>query len=188
LPTWRERLQSAAGYAVVRHDRRNDFVELLQFTLLNTMDYYDYLNLGFKLTAAAGSDVPWGSTIGEVRTYVYTGEKLDMDAWFAGLKAGNTFVSNGPAIEFTVDGKLPGTELTKSAGETVHVKARAWGHPKVGLPRALTIVSNEGVVREILNGPHLPWNWTCRSQSRWLVASTCATTTRCAHDASVRPG
>src|SRR5205823_12618366 len=44
-----------------------DFVELLQFSRINPLDYYDYLNLGFRITAAAGSDVPWGSTLGEVR-------------------------------------------------------------------------------------------------------------------------
>ncbi len=51
-----------------------DFVELMQFAKINAPDYYDYLNLGLRLTAAAGSDVPWGSTMGEVRTFVYTGE------------------------------------------------------------------------------------------------------------------
>ena len=38
-----------------------DFVELLQFSKINTLDFYDYLNLGFRITAAAGSDIPWGS-------------------------------------------------------------------------------------------------------------------------------
>ena len=45
-----------------------DFVELLQFNTINALDYYAYLNLGFRLTAAAGSDVPWGSTKGESGT------------------------------------------------------------------------------------------------------------------------
>ena len=53
------------------------------------------LNLGFRLTAAAGSDTPWGSTIGEVRTYVHTGAQFDVDTWFRNLKAGHTFVING---------------------------------------------------------------------------------------------
>jgi len=46
-----------------------DFVEILQFSHLGTDLYYDFLNLGCKLTASAGSDVPWGGTIGEVRAY-----------------------------------------------------------------------------------------------------------------------
>lgn len=126
-----------------------DFVELLQFSKINTLDYYDYLNLGFRLAAAAGSDVPWGSTIGEVRTYVHTGEKLDADGWFAGLKAGHTFVSNGPALEFTVNGQLPGSEVKLDGSGTVNIQARAWGHEKVGLPQVLELVSNEGVLEEV---------------------------------------
>ena len=87
-----------------------DFIEVLQFGMVNRLDYAEYLNLGFRLTAAAGSDIPWGSTLGEVRTYVHTGDKFDVDDWFRAFKAGHTFVSNGPALEFTVDGELPGTE------------------------------------------------------------------------------
>jgi hypothetical protein len=125
-----------------------DFVELLQFSKINTLDYYDYLNLGFRLTAAAGSDVPWGSTIGEVRTYVHTGEKFNPDLWFAGLKAGNTFVSNGPALDFTINGQLPGSEIKLKAKGKVKISARAWGHDKVGLPQVLELVTNDGVIRE----------------------------------------
>ncbi|MHC4798461.1 MAG: CehA/McbA family metallohydrolase, partial [Planctomycetota bacterium] len=162
-----------------------DFIELLQFNAINRPDYYDYLNLGFKLTAAAGSDVPQGSTIGEARTYVYTGAKLDIDAWFAGIKKGNTFVSNGPALFFTVDDRHPGTEITKSPGDRVKVSATVLGHPKVGLPKALTIVGNQGVVKEIINKDkqtelkitlELPV-----SQSQWLVASTTCKNNAVAH-------
>jgi hypothetical protein len=53
---------------------RVDFVELLQFNQMGTELYYDFLNTGFKLTASAGSDVPWGGTVGEVRVYVYLGD------------------------------------------------------------------------------------------------------------------
>ena len=56
-----------------------DFIEVLQFGMLNRLDYAEYLNLGFRLTAAAGSDTPWGSTIGEVRTYVHMEKKFDVD-------------------------------------------------------------------------------------------------------------
>ena len=125
-----------------------DFVELMQFNTINTPDYHDYLNLGFRLTAAAGSDVPWGSTIGEVRTYVHTGKGLDIDRWFAGLRKGHTFVSNGPALEFTVDGELPGSVLRRSAGDRLKVRGRAWGHPKVGLPSVLELIGGDGIVEK----------------------------------------
>jgi hypothetical protein len=126
-----------------------DFVELLQFNTINQLDYYDFLNLGFKLTAAAGSDMPWGSSMGEVRTYVYTGPKFDVDAWFAGLKQGHTFVSNGPVIEATVDGMPPGNEINKCRGETINVAVKAYGHPVVGLPTQLTLVTGNGTYRQV---------------------------------------
>jgi hypothetical protein len=128
-----------------------DFVELLQFTKINTLDYYDYLNLGFRITAAAGSDVPWGSTLGEVRTFVHTGNKFSADAWFEGLKSGHTFVSNGPALLFEVDGRLPGTELIKSAGSNAKLKVKAISNPGIGMIDRVAIYNNDGLVVEKIN-------------------------------------
>ncbi|SDL51288.1 hypothetical protein SAMN04488514_1011067 [Kriegella aquimaris] len=88
------------------------------------MDYYDYLNLGFRITAAAGSDIPWGSTLGEVRTFVFTGDTFSADSWFKGLKKGHTFVSNGPALFLEADGSLPGTEITLSKGSVTNLPTR----------------------------------------------------------------
>ena len=126
-----------------------DFIELMQFGLINEADYYDYLNLGFRLTAAAGSDIPWGSQLGEVRTFVHTGEKFDVDAWFANLRAGHTFVSNGPVLLLTVNDKLPGTEFEFKAGDTARITAKLLSDPSIGLPASLRVVGNDGVIREI---------------------------------------
>jgi hypothetical protein len=128
-----------------------DFVELLQFSKINTLDYYDYLNLGFHITAAAGSDFPWGSTMGEVRTVVYTGNKFSVDNWFKGLRAGNTFVTNGPALFFEADGSLPGTELVKESGSTTQLKIKAISHSSIGKIKQLAIYNNEGLIAEKRN-------------------------------------
>lgn len=156
-----------------------DFVELMQFNTINTLDYYEYLNLGFRLAAAAGSDTPWGSTIGEVRTYVYTGDQtLDPDAWFEGLRRGHSFVSNGPALTFTVNGALPGSELQlREAGDVLTIRIRAWGHERVGRPEILNLVSNEGIVRGIQRSPEQTGPLELDvvipiQESRWLAAST----------------
>jgi hypothetical protein len=166
-----------------------DFIELLQFSKVNTIDYYDYLNLGYKLTAAAGSDVPWGSTIGEVRTYVHTGPELNVDAWFEGLKEGHTFVSNGPVLEFTVDNQLPGSELERKAGDKVTIKARVLSHPAIGNPKALTLVGNEGILNEV-NNPGEESSLTIElkreiDQSQWLVLSTVCDNNAVAHTTPV---
>lgn len=128
-----------------------DFVELLQFSKINTMDYYDYLNLGFRITAAAGSDVPWGSTLGEVRTFVYTGNTFSADAWFEGLKSGHTFVSNGPALFLDADGLLPGTEIIQDKGYTSNVSVKAISNPGIGNIERVAIYNNDGLVTEMHN-------------------------------------
>ena len=128
-----------------------DFVELLQFARINTLDYYDYLDLGFRLTAAAGSDIPWGSTMGEVRTFVYTGNEFSANRWFDGLKAGNTFVSNGPALFLEADGQLPGTELIKTNGSVSKLKVKAISNPSIGIISKVAIYNSDGLVAEQLN-------------------------------------
>jgi hypothetical protein len=128
-----------------------DFVELLQFSKINTLDYYDYLNLGFRITAAAGSDVPWGSTMGEVRTFVYTGNTYSADTWFNGLKNGHTFVSNGPALFLEADDKLPGSEIIKSKGSTTNLNVKAISHPAIGSIERVAIYNNDGLLLERLN-------------------------------------
>jgi hypothetical protein len=125
-----------------------DFVELLQFLKLNTLDYYEYLNLGFRITAAAGSDFPWASTIGEVRTMVHTGKSFSPDAWFAGLKAGHTFVTNGPALFFEAGGKMPGDEIRKAAGSSLPLSVKAVSSPEIGTIKKIAIYNNEGLVAE----------------------------------------
>lgn len=128
-----------------------DFVELLQFSKINTLNYYDYLNLGFRITAAAGSDIPWGSTLGEVRTFVYTGNQFSPDAWFSGLKLGHTFVSNGPALFLEADSKLPGTEILKTKGSTTKLKVKAVSNPAIGKIERVAVYNNDGLVVEKLN-------------------------------------
>ena len=125
-----------------------DFVEILQFNKLGTDLYYDFLNLGCKLTASAGSDVPWGGTIGEVRAYAYLGRKpFSADAWFAAFRSGRTFTTSGPMLEFQVDKALPGDELRLKSDRRLHVHARAWGDPRRMAPLRLEVVRHGAVIR-----------------------------------------
>lgn len=151
-----------------------DYVELLQFSKINTLDYYDYLNLGFRMTAAAGSDFPWGSTIGEVRTFVYTGKEFTADSWFNGLKAGHTFVTNGPTLFLEADHQLPGTEIIKTKGSATHLSAKAASHPGIGNITRVAIYNNDGLVIEKLNPEKLnslTINLSHKlDKSQWLTA------------------
>jgi len=107
------------------------------------------LDLGFKLTAAAWSDVPFAGTVGEVRMYAYAPEAGGGDAWFEAVGRGRTFVTNGPMLELEVGGAMPGDELPVKRGQKVRVRARAWGHPGRSRPSGLEIVRHGQVIRRI---------------------------------------
>jgi hypothetical protein len=125
-----------------------DFAEILQFNRLGTALYYDFLNLGCKLTASSGSDVPWGGTVGEVRAYAYLGRTpFSADAWFAAFSKGRTFTTSGPMIELRVADALPGDELRVNADRQIRVRARAWGDPKRMAPVKLEIVRHGEIIR-----------------------------------------
>lgn len=125
-----------------------DFAEILQFNQLGTDLYYDFLNLGCKLTASSGSDVPWGGTIGEVRVYAcLEKEPFSADAWFEAFRRGRTLTTSGPMIEFRVDDALPGDEIRLNVDKKLRLRARAWGDPKHMSPVKLEIVRHGEVIR-----------------------------------------
>ncbi len=102
-----------------------DFVEILQGGRLVTNNWYPFLNLGFKLNPSAGSDFPYfgPSLPGVERYYVELGGPFDPDAWYAAFKAGRVFVTNGPLLDFTINGQSMGSELRVSRGERLDVSA-----------------------------------------------------------------
>ncbi|MCS7224713.1 MAG: CehA/McbA family metallohydrolase [Armatimonadetes bacterium] len=98
---------------------RADAVEMLQHSLYQHIEYYRYLNGGYRLPLVGGtdkmtSDVP----VGLYRTYVYipTDEPFDYDHWCKNLRLGRTFISGGPLLHFQVEGALPGDTLRLPAG------------------------------------------------------------------------
>jgi hypothetical protein len=127
-----------------------DFAEILQFNLLGTDLYYEFLNLGCKLTASAGSDVPWGGTIGEVRAYAYLGKKaFSADAWFDAFRRGRTFTTSGPMLELRVDDALPGDEIRIDGARKLRVRAHAWTDPKRMGRVKMEIVRHGEVLRSV---------------------------------------
>jgi len=166
-----------------------DFIEILQLTKINTLGYYDYLNLGFRLTAAAGSDLPWAATIGEVRTYVYTGKHFSPDKWFNGLKKGNTFVSNGPMLFFEADGKLPGSEIQCKKGATTHLSVKARSNEKIGRITRVALYNNNGLVREMQNPENaeaIDLNMDLQiNNSQWLTAVVYCSNESVAHTSPI---
>lgn len=123
-----------------------DFLEILQTCVdggpLETEHYYHFLNLGFQLTATAGSDFPWcgysryteesqpewNAQIGNVRFYTFTGAEFSFENWKKGIKAGNTFVSNGPILDLKVNNSLPGSVIDLNGGDKIDITVTAYGH------------------------------------------------------------
>jgi len=149
-------------------DGKIDFLELMQFCVqqgpLAVEHYYRFLDLGYKLTALAGSDFPWcgrglrpgeepiGSQIGDVRFYTYTGNSFSFDRWLAGIKAGNTFVTSGPVVELKVNGQLPGSSLDVKPGTKLRVVARAHGQAAQIPLQRLQIIGHGRVLAEVAPG------------------------------------
>ena len=123
-----------------------DFVEVLQDGVLETELWYEFLNLGFRLIPTAGSDFPYLSAPGAERNYVYVGEDDTLDAWYAALRAQRTFVTNGPILEFTVNGQPMGSGIVVSRGESVAVRATAKLNPDIEtLDRLEVVVHGEAL-------------------------------------------
>ena len=114
---------------------------------------YAIWNNGLKVTAVGGEDsissLHESKLVGSSRTYVYTGQRgLEMKAWFDGMKNGHAFVSTGPLVELTVNGRLPGeTVELPSGGGTVQISGRV--RSIVPLEKVL-LVHNGDVVDEIV--------------------------------------
>lgn len=80
---------------------------------LGTADaWYRLLNVGVPIAPSAGTDamVDFFRTmaLGVTRVYVKVPEPITLERYFAGLKAGRSFVTNGPLLQFTVAGAEPG--------------------------------------------------------------------------------
>jgi hypothetical protein len=78
-------------------------------------NYYALLNCGFRLRPTAGTasgvhPVP----LGFGRVYVELDGGLDADAWLRGLDAGRSFVTTGPMLFVTLDGRAPGHRFAQA--------------------------------------------------------------------------
>jgi len=78
----------------------------------NVLDlYYRYLNLGYPIPASAGSaSGVLKNPVGYNRAYVQL-DRFSYRGWFDGLCEGRNFVTNGPMLFATVNGKPIGTRF-----------------------------------------------------------------------------
>ena len=98
------------------------------FNNLRFLDWYRYLNCGYRLPVVGGTDkmsarVPAGA----IRTYAYIGkDEFTFANWSKAVRSGNTFMTTGPVIMFQADGRTAGADITMPpGGGAVEVQAHA---------------------------------------------------------------
>ena len=107
---------------------RIDGVEMLGMGQFNHLEYYRYLNCGYRLPLVGGTDkMSSGVPVGLYRTYVNIPEdqEFDYDSWRNNVARGRTFLSGGPILHLTVEGKQIGDTVRLSGPGTVEVEAWA---------------------------------------------------------------
>ena len=110
------------------------------------MEWYRYLNCGYRLPALGGTDKMTASVAaGAFRGYVHMGEdEFSFENWAKAVRRGNTFMTSGPLLRFEADGRVPGGEIEMRVGEgRIEVQARVRSTVPV---HRLEIVANGHVV------------------------------------------
>ena len=125
------------------------FLEVLQFNRGVYEAWYEILNTGFRITPTAGTDYPCaGASIpGRERFYTKVEGPLTYENWLEGVRKGRTFVTNGPILEFRVDGKEMGEEVVLEQAGSVDVQGRARFDPTWDDIERLEVIENGLVLR-----------------------------------------
>jgi hypothetical protein len=155
LTEWARQCRSQGGVVVLPHFPRPraehaasivsgeiDAIEMTSWENLyagldpySVSDWYRYLNCGYMVAAVGGTDKMDSATaVGTVRTYarIQPGLEFNYDNWKAAVRRGETFVTYGPLLEFSVDGQpIGGRIMMTASGGTVDVK---WQVSSVTVP------------------------------------------------------
>ncbi|MCY4113368.1 MAG: CehA/McbA family metallohydrolase [Chloroflexi bacterium] len=140
LSHWADACHAQGGTVVIPHlpfpngepaaliaTGRADAVEMLTQGPFAHIEYYRYLNGGYRLPLVGGTDKMSSEVpVGLYRTYVRlpSDQPFSYESWCANMAAGRTFLSGGPIISLRVEGHEPGDTLhLDSNGGSVTVEA-----------------------------------------------------------------
>ena len=137
LSDWADRTHAQGGTVVSAHfpnpngepavlvaTGRADAVEILNHTDDRLLEYYRYLNCGYRLPLVGGTDKMSSAVpVGLYRTYARLDEEFSYAAWCRAVRSGRTFLSGGPLVTLSVDGHQPGDTVALSGPGTVSVRA-----------------------------------------------------------------
>ncbi len=126
--------------------------------------YYHILNCGLRLAPSAGSAsgvLP--NPVGYNRVYVRVDGELTYEKWWDGLRAGRSFVTNGPLLRVKANGEWPGHVFTSGRELTVRLDVSLGGRDVV---RAVEVVKDGRVER---SGPDVTFR-----ESGWFLVRAIA--------------
>jgi hypothetical protein len=136
-------------------------------------DWYRYLNCGYLAAAVGGTDKMSADTaVGTVRTYarIPDGRPFTYEEWMQAVRRAETFVTYGPLLEFSVEGRPMGSRIGMGAsGGTVDV---VWEAQSVTVPmsRVELVVNGEIRQSEAVDASRASGHWRLRlERSSWAA-------------------
>jgi hypothetical protein len=136
-------------------------------------DWYRYLNCGYAVAAVGGTDKMSADTaIGTVRTYarIPEGRPFTYEEWMEAVRRSETFVTYGPLIEFSVEGKPMGARISLPAtGGTLEV---SWKAQSVTIPMSRVELVVNGEIRQSVgvDAERAEGNWRLPiDRSSWVA-------------------
>lgn len=148
-----------------------------QISAFGLADWYRYLNIGYHLPLVAGSDkMDAAALLGGSRTYVRLGERdFTYRDWMDAVRSGDTFITVGPLVEMTVEGRRPGgTVALPRSGGTLTIE---WRIESVSVsPARVELICNGTVLEEVRCG-------ACRARGSSPCPSASHLGSRCAFGA-----
>jgi len=124
------------------------FLEVLQFASPYYDVWYGLLDLGVRIAPTAGTDFPcgpWGVP-GAERFYARLGEEPTRRGLLEAVRAGRTFVTNGPLLDLHVGTAGIGEELALSEAGAVAVEGRVLFDPERDDVKRVELIRNGAVV------------------------------------------
>ena len=107
----------------IRPDTPTEHFDGLQF-----LDWYHYLNCGYRLPIFGGTDkMSAAMCAGSLRGYAFLGnDEFTFSNWAKAVRSGNTFTTSGPLLLLEVDGHPPGSEIqVRAGGAGLEIQAEA---------------------------------------------------------------
>jgi hypothetical protein len=170
-------LGGAKGFAMDAALGVLDTLEWASSSRASLTVWHHALNNDFRIAPVGGEDAKLDfqrhTLTGSMRTYAYTGKGLTGASWIEAIRAGRTFFTNGPLLEFKVNGRLPGDSIrVPESGGSLTLEGKIWSTR----PLTKAVISHNGKVwKEIaLSGDRLSAEFreqTTLSDSGWFSLS-----------------